>query len=48
MSTYEDLMAAAAAPGTPFDRRFYRSATLAAAPARTGWVEPDLEPFPWR
>ena len=27
--------------------RFYRSATLAAAPARDGWVEPDLTPFPW-
>ncbi|WP_142212192.1 hypothetical protein [Streptomyces sp. SLBN-118] len=28
--------------------RFYRSATLASVPARTGWVEPDLAPFPWR
>jgi hypothetical protein len=28
--------------------RFYRSTTLAGAPARTGWVEPDLAPFPWR
>ena len=28
--------------------RFYRPATLAGAPARTGWVEPDLAPFPWR
>jgi hypothetical protein len=28
--------------------RFYRSTTLAGAPARTGWVEPDLTPFPWR
>lgn len=27
--------------------RFYRSTTLAAAEARTGWVEPDLAPFPW-
>ncbi|WP_232662758.1 hypothetical protein [Pseudonocardia sp. TRM90224] len=27
--------------------RFYRPATLAAAPARSGWVEPDLAPFPW-
>jgi hypothetical protein len=27
--------------------RFYRSTTLAGAPARTGWVEPDLSPFPW-
>jgi hypothetical protein len=27
--------------------RFYRPATLAARPARTGWVEPDLAPFPW-
>jgi hypothetical protein len=25
----------------------YRSATLAASPARRGWVEPDLTPFPW-
>jgi hypothetical protein len=28
--------------------RFYRSATLAGARARTGWVEPDIVPFPWR
>lgn len=28
--------------------RFYRSSTLAAPQARTGWVEPDLAPFPWR
>ncbi|TDU87039.1 hypothetical protein EV138_0556 [Kribbella voronezhensis] len=28
--------------------RFYRSATLAAPAARTGWVEPDLAPFPWQ
>ncbi|ETK30905.1 hypothetical protein [Microbispora sp. ATCC PTA-5024] len=28
--------------------RFYRSATLAAPQARTGWVEPDLAPFPWQ
>jgi len=28
--------------------RFYRSATLASPQARTGWVEPDLAPFPWR
>jgi hypothetical protein len=27
--------------------RFYRSSTLAGAAARTGWVEPDLVPFPW-
>lgn len=27
--------------------RFYRSATLAGARARTTWVEPDLAPFPW-
>jgi hypothetical protein len=27
--------------------RFYRPATLAGTPARTGWVEPDLAPFPW-
>ncbi|MGW0884570.1 hypothetical protein [Streptomyces sp. NPDC002671] len=28
--------------------RFYRSSTLAGTPARTGWVEPDLAPFPWQ
>ena len=28
--------------------RFYRSSTLAGDAARTGWVEPDLQPFPWR
>jgi hypothetical protein len=27
--------------------RFYRPATLAAPPAKNGWVEPDLAPFPW-
>ena len=27
--------------------RHYRSSTLAAGPARRGWVEPDLVPFPW-
>lgn len=27
--------------------RFYRSATLASDAARTGWVPPDLVPFPW-
>ncbi|WP_034261551.1 hypothetical protein [Actinospica robiniae] len=27
--------------------RFYRSATLACAEARTGWIAPDLAPFPW-
>ena len=27
--------------------RHYRSATLASGPARDGWVEPDLLPFPW-
>jgi hypothetical protein len=27
--------------------RHYRSSTLAAEPARRGWVEPDLLPFPW-
>lgn len=27
--------------------RFYSSATLASQAARTGWVEPDREPFPW-
>jgi hypothetical protein len=28
--------------------RHYRPATLASPPARTGWVEPDLTPFPWQ
>ena len=28
-------------------RTHYRSSTLAADPARRGWVEPDLVPFPW-
>lgn len=28
--------------------RFYRPATLASPQARTGWVEPDLHPFPWQ
>ncbi len=28
--------------------RHYRSSTLAARPARRGWVEPDLLTFPWR
>ncbi|TDE33974.1 hypothetical protein [Actinomadura sp. 6K520] len=28
--------------------RFYRSRTLAGTQARTGWVEPDLAPFPWQ
>ena len=27
--------------------RHYSSATLASAAARTGWVKPDLAPFPW-
>lgn len=27
--------------------RHYRATTLAAGPARHGWVEPDLRPFPW-
>lgn len=27
--------------------RFYHPATLAGVGARTGWVEPDLAPFPW-
>ena len=27
--------------------RHYRSSTLASAPARRRWVEPDLLPFPW-
>ena len=28
--------------------RFYRSSTLASDRARTGWVQPDLAPFPWQ
>lgn len=27
--------------------RHYRSTTLASPPARSGWIEPDLVPFPW-
>lgn len=27
--------------------RFYRSSTLASPAARSGWVEPDLNPFPF-
>ncbi|WP_405690702.1 hypothetical protein [Streptomyces sp. NBC_00057] len=27
--------------------RFYRPSTLASSQAKTGWVEPDLAPFPW-
>lgn len=28
--------------------RFYQPSTLAGTLARTGWVEPDLAPFPWQ
>ena len=28
--------------------RHYTARTLASQAARTGWVEPDLAPFPWR
>jgi pantothenate kinase len=28
--------------------RLYRPATLAGAAAKSGWVEPDLAPFPWQ
>ncbi len=28
--------------------RFYRPATLAGTAAKTGWVQPDLHPFPWQ
>ncbi|MFJ8014879.1 hypothetical protein [Streptomyces sp. NPDC096339] len=28
--------------------RYYRPGTLAAPHARSGWVEPDLAPFPWQ
>jgi hypothetical protein len=28
--------------------RHYQPSTLAADPARTGWVEPDRAPFPWQ
>jgi hypothetical protein len=27
--------------------RHYNSSTLASAAARSGWVEPDVDPFPW-
>jgi hypothetical protein len=46
-----DFDAFAAAHQALLDKRLltrhYRSATLAAEPARRGWVEPDLLPFPW-
>jgi hypothetical protein len=28
--------------------RHYRPGTLASSQARTGWIEPDLVPFPWQ
>ncbi|MFE5091513.1 hypothetical protein ACFRCI_14140 [Streptomyces sp. NPDC056638] len=28
--------------------RFYRPSTLASSQAKTGWIEPDLAPFPWQ
>ncbi len=28
--------------------RFYRPSTLASTEARSGWVEPDAAPFPWK
>ena len=28
--------------------RFYRPATLASDQARSGWVPPDVTPFPWQ
>jgi hypothetical protein len=28
--------------------RHYSATTLASRQARTGWVEPDLAPFPWQ
>jgi hypothetical protein len=47
----EDFAAFAERNPALFDKgllsRFYRPATLASAPARAGWVEPDLAPFPW-
>ncbi|WP_406474846.1 hypothetical protein [Streptomyces sp. NBC_01615] len=47
-----DFDAFAARHPALFDKRlltrFYRPATLASTEARTGWVEPDLAPFPWR
>ncbi len=46
---FEDF--AARHPGL-LDKRLliqhYSPAVLASAPARTGWVEPDRIPFPWR
>jgi len=48
----EDFTAFAEHHRALFDKRlltrFYRPSTLAAAQARTGWVEPDLAPFPWK
>ncbi|HZR52583.1 MAG TPA: hypothetical protein VFB06_24100 [Streptosporangiaceae bacterium] len=46
-----DFGAFAARNPTLLDKRLlsrhYRSATLASLPARSGWVAPDLVPFPW-
>lgn len=52
--TFADLMATASAADGRFGHRAHvhltwlaiRQATLATAAARTGWVEPDLAPFP--
>jgi len=47
----DDFEAFAARNPALLDKRLlsqhYRSSTLAAPPARSGWVEPDLAPFPW-
>ena len=48
----DDFTAFASHHGALLDKRllarFYRPATLASPQARTGWVEPDLAPFPWQ
>lgn len=47
-----DFAAFAAANPAVLDKRllsrYYRSTTLAGEAARTGWVQPDLVPFPWQ
>jgi hypothetical protein len=47
----DDFEAFAACNAALLDKRLlsrhYRSSTLAAPAARSGWVEPDLAPFPW-
>ena len=48
---YDDFESFAAAHPQLLDKRLlgrhYSSAVLASEAARTGWVEPDVRPFPW-